>query len=144
MRKLSVVVLLAGLFVFSNLLWSPAAVAPKKGKTRAASVEHLMKGIMFPNCAGLAKSLKDKGPQTDKDWETAEAQAACLNEMSYILMEDGRCPSGVWAKAAKTTLREGSAAVLAALKKRDLEGARTAFKQTTQACKACHSKHRHK
>ncbi|MFQ5733642.1 MAG: hypothetical protein ACE5KM_17025 [Planctomycetaceae bacterium] len=142
MKKLA---LLAGLFVIAvlaDVLFSPAAVQVKKGKTRIAETEQLMEGIVFPNCAGLGKALKGKGPADDKAWKKAASKAACLNEASYILMQDGRCPDGVWAKAAKTTLRKGSADVLAALEKKDLTAARAAFKVTTSACASCHKKHR--
>ena len=69
---------------------------------------------MRPNCAGLGKLLKGDGLADDKAWDTAACHASCLNEMSYLLMSDGRCPDGFWAKAAKTTLREGSAEAMAA------------------------------
>ncbi|HUY37113.1 MAG TPA: hypothetical protein VMV69_30660 [Pirellulales bacterium] len=36
-----------------------------------------------------AASLKDKGPVDDEAWDLAAVQAACLNEMSYLLMDDG-------------------------------------------------------
>jgi cytochrome c556 len=61
--------------------------------------------------------------------------------MSYLLMDDGRCPDAVWAGAAKD-LREGSAAVLAAAEKKDVESAREAFKKVTGACAACHKEHK--
>jgi cytochrome c556 len=58
--------------------------------------------------------------------------------MSFLLMDDGRCPDGTWATAAKTTWREGSAAILAAVGKKDLDAANAAFKTVTSACAACH------
>lgn len=112
-----------------------------KGKERAAATKYLMRGINKPNCGGLAESLKDAGPADDKAWDTAACQASCLNEMSYILMDDGRCPDGDWAGAAKQ-LRAGSAEVLAAIETKDLEGARTAFMKVTGACAACHKVHK--
>ena len=124
------------------LLSVDAAVAQKvKGKSRPAATKQLMKGIMQPNCAGLGASLKDNGPADDDAWSLAQTQAACLNEMSYLLMDDGRCPDGDWANAAKT-LREGSEATLKALEKKDLAAAQAAFKQTTTACAACHKVHK--
>lgn len=124
------------------LLWVDAAAAQKtKGKSRAAATKQLMKGIMQPNCAGLGGSLKDSGPANDDAWALAETQAACLNEMSYLLMDDGRCPDGDWANAAKT-LRAGSEATLKALEKKDLAGAQAAFKQATSACAGCHKVHK--
>jgi cytochrome c556 len=129
-------------FMASFLIWGTASAQVKKGKTRPAATKYLMRGVNQPNCAGLAKLLKD-GPADDKTWDTAACHAACLNEMGHLLMEDGRCPDAVWAAAAKS-LREGSTAVLAAAEKKDLEAARTAFMTVTNACAACHDAHRKK
>jgi len=119
-----------------------SALAQKtKGKTRAAATKYLMRGINQPHCAGLGGLLKDSGPADDKAWDTAACHASCLNEMSYLLMDDGRCPDGVWAGAAKS-LREGSAAALAAIDKKDLDGTKTAFKTVTAACADCHKAHK--
>ena len=112
-----------------------------KGKTRAAATKYLMRGIQQAHCKGLGDLLKESGPADDKAWDTAACHASCLNEMSYLLMDDGRCPDGVWAGAAKD-LREASAAVLAAAEKKDLEGAQAAFKSVTGACGTCHKAHK--
>ena len=64
-----------------------------------------------------------------------------LNEAGYMLMDDERCPDAVWEGAAKT-LRDGSAAALAALEKKDLEGSRAAAKTLMGACMACHKTHK--
>ena len=79
----------------------------KQGKTRPMKTKHLMKGLNGPCCGGIGEGLK-AGPADDKAWDDLIMKAALLNESSYILMEDGRCPDGEWAKAA-TTLREESA-----------------------------------
>ncbi len=115
----------------------------KKGQTRAAATKYLMRAVNQPMCAGLDTSLKGSGPADEKAWDTAMCQASVLNEMGYLLMEDGRCPDAAWANAAKE-LKEGSASVLAALEKKDLEAARTSFKTVTGACGACHKAHRNK
>lgn len=122
--------------------WAGAASFQKtKGKSRAAATKYLMRGIQQTHCKGLGDLLKDAGPADDKAWDTAACHASCLNEMSYLLMDDGRCPDGVWAGATKD-LREGSASVLAAVEKKDLEGTRTAFKTVTASCGACHKAHK--
>lgn len=113
-----------------------------KGKTQPAETKYLMRGVNQPNCAGAGKLLKD-GPADDKAWDTLACQAAILNEMSYVLMSDGRCPDGTWAGAAKE-LRAGSAAVLEAAEQKNLEAARTSFKQVTASCGACHTAHKPK
>ena len=144
MRRHRMLALLAVLAVGGLILAGTSPAQVKKGKTRTAATKYLMRGIMQPNCAGLGGLLKDAGPADDDAWDTAACHASCLNEMSYLLMDDGRCPDAVWAEAAKTTLREGSAEVLAACEKKDLAAANAAFKKTTQACAACHKQHKGK
>jgi cytochrome c556 len=120
-----------------------AAAQKTAGKTRPAATKYLMRGVNQPHCKGLAELLKGPGPADDKAWDTAACHASCLSEMSYLLMEDGRCPDATWAGAAKS-LREGSAAVLKAVEKKDLDATKGAFKTVTQACATCHSAHRPK
>ena len=122
-------------------LSSPLAQVTK-GKSRPAPTRHLMKALMFPTCSALGDTLK-AGPADDKAWDMALAQASGLNELSFIVMDDGRCPDAVWAGAAKQ-LREGSASVVAAIEKKDVEAARAAFKTLTAACATCHNAHRAK
>jgi cytochrome c556 len=114
-----------------------------KGKSRPAATKFLMRGISQANCKGIADLLKDSGPAEDKAWETLTCHASCLNELSFALVQDGRCPDAAWAGAAKS-LGEGTAAVLAAADKKDLAAARTAFKTVTDSCKTCHDAHRKK
>lgn len=123
---------------------TPRASAQKtKGKTRPAATKYLMRGIVQPNCAGLAKLLKDVGPADAKAWEMVACHASCLNEMSFVLMDDGRCPDAVWAKSAKT-LRGCTASLLTAIEKKDAEAAQAAFQGVTESCSSCHKQHRPK
>ncbi len=112
-----------------------------KGQQRPILTKQLMKGLVAAQCGSLKKSL-DAKPADDKSWDAVALSAALLNEASYILMEDGRCPDGTWATAASQTLREGSAAVLAAADAKDLAAANTAFGEMTKACAACHKAHK--
>jgi cytochrome c556 len=123
------------------LMGQEAAAQKTKGKTRAAETKYLMRGVNQPNCAALAGLLKDKGPVDDKAWDTAACHASILNEMSYLLMDDGRCPDKDWAGAAKQ-LREGSAQVLEAARAKNLADAQAAFKTVTGACASCHKAHK--
>ena len=141
MRKMMVLTGLVAL-TMGLILSSDSAAQVKKGKTRPAATRFLMLGIMQTNCAGLGKLLKD-GPKDDKAWETAACHASCLNEMSFLLMDDGRCPDKAWADAAKT-LRGCSAVVLEKVTAKDAEGAAGAFKELTKACASCHDAHRKK
>jgi hypothetical protein len=100
-----------------------------------------MRGIQQPHCKALGDLIKESGPADDKAWDTAVCHASCLNEMSYLLMDDGRCPDGVWAGAAKD-LREGTAAAVEAAGKKDLDATREAFKKITGSCAACHKAHK--
>lgn len=112
-----------------------------KGKTRPAPTKYLMRGVTQPNCKGVADLLKDPGPADDKAWETLACHASCLSEMSFVVMQDGRCPDATWAGAAKS-LGEGASALLAAAEKKDLEGSKAAFKTVTASCKTCHDAHK--
>jgi len=139
MRKMFVYGLALTLAAF--LVMGTSADTPKpvpKGKTRAAETKYLMRGIMGPNCGPLKDELKDKGPADDKAWDTVASQAAVLNELSYVLMEDDRCPAKDW-EAAAMTLREGSSKLLEAAKAKKTEDAQAAFKSMTGSCGACHS-----
>ncbi len=120
-------------------LWSADAQAQKtKGKTRAAMTKQLMKGIVAANCGELKKALDAEKP----NFEDISLRAAVLNEAGYFLMDDGRCPDGDWAGAAKA-LQTQSAAVLAAAEKMDAVAAKDAFgKLTAEACGACHKAHK--
>jgi cytochrome c556 len=118
-----------------------ASAQVKQGKTRAAKTAQLMKGVMKTHCGDLKKSLDNK-PANDEAWDDLALHAAVINELSYLLMDDGRCPDATWAEAASKTLRAGSAEVLAAAEAKDYEKAKTAFGNMTKACKACHDAHK--
>jgi cytochrome c556 len=141
MKSVRFVVAIAVAVCCACILNNHASAQKTKGKTRPAATKYLMRGMVKPNCAGLGKLLKD-GPADEKAWDNAACHAACLNELSFLLMDDGRCPDGVWAKAAKTTLREGSAEISAAIKEKDLDAANAAFKKITSSCAACHTAHK--
>lgn len=111
------------------------------GETRLAETKYLMRGFLQPARTELGKLLND-GPTDDKTWDEAACYAACLNEMSHVLMADDRCPDGVWENAAVQSLRPTSAAVLQAIEKRDSKVALAALEKLTQACADCHKAHR--
>ena len=69
-------------------------------------------------------------------------RAVLLNEAGHLLLDDGRCPDGDWANAAKA-IQGASLEVLAAAEKKDLEAANVAFKKiTSDGCGACHKVHK--
>lgn len=110
------------------------------GKTRVASTEQLMEGLVNVNCGALAKQLKSESP----NWKKVGLYAAMLNESGHALMADGRCPDKVWAGSCKA-LKTHSATLIAKAKAKDINGVNNAFKSlTTQSCVACHNVHRKK
>lgn len=115
----------------------------KTGKSRALKTSQWMKCVMKPQCEALKKGL-DGAPSNDAQWQDLAASAALINEASYLLMDDGRCPDGVWAEAASKTLRNGSEDVLKAIETKDLAAAKAGFASMTKACGACHDKHKEK
>jgi cytochrome c556 len=122
------------------LVTMPVTGQVKKGTTRPLLTKQLMGGVTGPNCGALGKGLK-AAPADDEAWGALAQSAALLNEVSYILMADGRCPDGDWANAA-TTLREQSQELLNCIDAQDAEGSQAAFGAMTKACGACHSKHK--
>lgn len=111
-----------------------------KGKTRAASTKLLMKGLFATNCGAVKKDLE----AAEINWDDVTLHAAMLNESGYILMDDGRCPDGEWAKSSKA-LQTTSAALLDAAEKKDAAAAKAAFGDlTAQSCKVCHAAHKGK
>jgi hypothetical protein len=140
MTRATVRLFLAAVATAGLLVWGVATAQVKQGKMRKAATKYLMRGINAVHCGGLAELLK-AGPKNDEEWDTAACHASCLNEMGYLLMDDGRCPDADWANAAKT-LREGSEAVLAAAQAKDLDAARAGFENVTKACGACHKAHK--
>jgi hypothetical protein len=111
-----------------------------KGKERPLTTKQWMQAVHKIHCGDLKKGL-DAGPSNDTDWDKLALHAAMLNESSYVLMADGRCPDGVWAAACKT-LGQGSSEVLAAIADKDVDAANNAFGAMTASCGACHKAHK--
>ncbi len=115
------------------------ALAQKtKGKTRAATTKQLMKGLVAPTCGDLKKLLEEK----EINWDNVGVKAAVLNEAGYLLLDDGRCPDGDWAKSSEA-IQKASAAILEAAGNKDADAANAAFKKLTgEGCAACHKVHK--
>jgi cytochrome c556 len=116
---------------------SQSSAQIKKGKTRPMTTKQLMAGLVGPDFHGIEAALKESGPADDKAWTNAATQAALLNEASYVMMADGRCPDATWAEACKT-LQECSTVLLAKIEAKDVEGARGALSAMTKSCATCH------
>jgi len=109
---------------------------------RFAEVKMLMKGINGPNYNAIGAAIKGDGPQDDAAWAALFDQAALLNEVGHLLMDNERCPDGTW-KDAATALRVGATKVGQAAKAKDLEAARGGHKELVGgACGACHKAHK--
>ncbi len=120
-----------------------ATAQVEKGKSRPMRTEHFMEGSIKPHATGIKKGL-EAGPSTDEDWNELAMHAEILNEGSYVLMEDGRCPDSVWADAATKTMRHGSESLIQAIDLKDLAAAKKAFGDLSKSCKECHEKHKKK
>jgi hypothetical protein len=140
-KKLCVTVAVMALGLGLWTLASDVDAQKTKGKARPAPTKSLMQGVVQPNCAAIGGLIKDAGPKDDKAWDKVALHAVVLNEMSYVVMDDGRCPDKEWAAAAKT-LRECSAKLMESAKAKDIPGTRAAFKGLTGACASCHKAHK--
>jgi cytochrome c556 len=134
-------VLLGAVALVAVVTYQATDAAITKGKSRAAETKYLMRGVSQPNCAAIGKMLKDSGPADDKAWDDLVCDASLLNEVSYLLMDDGRCPDKTWADAAKT-MREESSKIIDAAKAKNLADAQSSFKLLTTSCGACHKGHK--
>jgi hypothetical protein len=119
------------------------AQAQKHGKTRPMTTHDFMEGLVGPQNKALKAAL-DAAPASDEDWKKIAVAAALLNESSYTLMEDGRCPDGTWSDAATKMLRPGTADLLKAAAAKDLAAAKAALAVAGKSCKGCHEVHKPK
>ncbi len=119
------------------------AAQVKKGKTRPLTTAQLMGGIVKPHTEALKKGL-EATTITDDGWKSLMLSAALLNEATFTLMDDGRCPDTVWADAATKPMRTGSADLLKALEAKSQPQAKAALGAMTKSCKSCHEKHKAK
>ncbi len=133
-------ILVAGVALGLVMVAAVADAQVKKGKTRPATTKQLMSGIIQPHCAAIGEAVK-QAPADDGAWEKLATHAAVLNEISYTLMDDGRCPDADWANAS-TILRTASDAVLAKAVAKDHAGVAAEFAKLTESCGACHKVHK--
>jgi len=125
------------------LLAGAVGAQVKKGKTRPLETEQLMKGLIKPQSEAIKRGL-EAATITDEGWSTLAISAALMNEASYTLMDDGRCPDDKWGDATTKSLRQGSADLIKAIAAKDQAAAKTAAATMNGSCKACHSVHKKK
>ena len=128
MKRMPIVIKLFFVLLILGLV-SNAVTQIQKGKTRPLMTAQWMEGVITPHCKSIKKGLWGQTPLEDKDWKKLAVNAAVLNESSYVLMADDRCPDEVWATAASETLRIGSTELLKAIESKDVEAAKSDFSQ---------------
>ena len=128
MKRMPIVIKLFFVLLILGLV-SNAVTQIQKGKTRPLMTAQWMEGVITPHCKSIKKGLWGQTPLEDKDWKKLAVNAAVLNESSYVLMADDRCPDEVWATAASETLRIGSTELLKAIESKDVEAAKRDFSQ---------------
>ena len=143
MKQMPMVIKLFFVLLILGLV-SNAVTQIQKGKTRPLMTAQWMEGVIAPHCKAIKKGLWGQTPLEDKDWKKLAVNAAVLNESSYVLMADDRCPDEVWATAASETLRIGSTELLKAIESKDVEAAKSAFSQIKKSCAPCHEAHKKK
>ena len=139
MKRVSVALVLS-IALTSFLL--PSSDAQKKGKTRPLTTAQLMSGLVKPQFVALKTAL-EKGPKDEDSWKAVAVHAALLNESSYIMMADGRCPDDIWEKGCKE-MKSGSDAVIKHINAKDAKAALEAFAGIQASCKTCHTEHKYK
>jgi len=139
-KKVLALATVAALLLAAIVLNEVSMAQVTKGKERPLTTKQWMHAVHKVHCGAIKKGL-EASPSDDKAWDEIAMHAAMMNESSYVLMADGRCPDGVWADAC-TTLREGSNDVLQAVAAKDTKAGLTAFGAMTQACGACHKAHK--
>ncbi|MBC8350504.1 MAG: hypothetical protein H8E66_00860 [Planctomycetes bacterium] len=133
------IVLVGGMITFVR---SSLVSAQAKGKTRPLTTSQMMAGLVKPKYVELKDGLA-KETLGDDDWKALATHAALLNESSHMLMADDRCPDKTW-EDASMILRNASDDALAALSKKNADGAAKAFENISLSCKTCHAEFKYK
>tara|TARA_R110002072_G_scaffold99008_1_gene217988 strand:+ start:112969 stop:113472 length:504 start_codon:yes stop_codon:yes gene_type:complete len=123
---------------------SSTVTAQKKGKSRPMTTAQLMSGLVKPHLVAVQGHVaEEKTPEGEDSWKTLTTSIALLNESSYTMMEDDRCPDKVWADACEI-LRKATESGLKSAAKQDAAGVRASIEGITASCKACHTEHKYK
>ena len=137
----------AGLIALAGLavtLSSSQVTAQKKGKSRPLTTAQLMSGLVKPQLISIKGHVDDeKTPEGEDGWKSLTTSIALLNEASYTMMEDDRCPDKTWADACQI-LRKATESGLKSAAKKDAAGVRESIAGITSSCKTCHTEHKYK
>ena len=129
---------------FAFTLLSSPVTAQKKGKVRPLTTAQLMSGLVKPQLVAVQGHVaEEKAPESDEDWTALTTSIALMNESSYIMMADDRCPDKIWADACEV-LRKATEAGLQSAAQKDAAGVRESLAGITASCKACHAEHKYK
>ena len=86
----------AGIIALTGLaltLSSSQVTAQKKGKSRPLTTAQLMSGLVKPQLVAIqGHAGGEKTPEGEDGWKSLTTSIALLNESSYTMMEDDRCP----------------------------------------------------
>lgn len=137
----------AGIIALAGLaftLSSSQVTAQKKGESRPMTTAQLMSGLVKPQLGSIKGHVDDeKTPKGEDGWKSLTTSIALLNEASFTMMEDDRCPDKVWADACQV-LRKATEKGLHSAVKKDAAGVRESITGILASCKACHTEHKYK
>lgn len=117
-----------------------AAVLPgeaqQRGRTRPLTTSQLMAGLIKPQLTALKEGL-EAGPDDKDAWKAAATSAALLNESSYLMMDDGRCPDQTWSDAC-IQLKDATLEILEQIDAGNRDAAVAGVDGVIASCKHCH------
>lgn len=108
-----------------------------------ASVHDLMEHVQKPAMGELAAMTKAGGPQDDRDWRHAKADASILAEVSQLMLMGGRVKDQAWSDGANQVI-EGAKQSMAAAESKNLEAWKAAGSTIGGGCHTCHQVHKPK
>lgn len=116
--------------------------AQKKGKTRPLTTSQMMAGLIKPQLTALKEGL-EAGPKDDDAWKAVATNAALLNESSYLMMDDGRCPDKIWSESC-VMLKDATTGILKQVDAKNSAAALAGVDGVIASCKHCHAEHKYK
>jgi hypothetical protein len=140
MKRTTLALTIGLLCGFATLVTISDVPAEAKKKKRSLTISQMMSGLVKPKYVAIKEGLSKESISED-DWKALATHAALLNESSYSLMQDDRCPDGDWKEGAMI-LRKASNDALANIAKENAAGALKAVESMTLSCKKCHAAHK--
>ncbi|MBI1310916.1 hypothetical protein GC176_06370 [bacterium] len=116
--------------------------AQKKGRTRPLTTSQTMAGLIKPQLTILKEGLEAE-PKDEDAWKAIATSAALLNESSYLMMDDGRCPDKVWSEGC-VMLETATKDILKQVDAKNATAALAGVEGVVASCKHCHAEHKYK